>query len=273
MVAHGGRGVCYPPRTMRTQAIEQAAQAAYMIQGREVLLPVEVRDATAGVASYLVPARAAQRLIEHTGLRIAQVLPGRGVCTIGTMEYRDGDLGRYHEVSISFFVRERGDRGVPFVSELRGLTRGTLGAYIHQLPVDGEFTCEAGQTIWGYPKFMAEISIARAGDVETSTLRADGEHVLTQTVRMGGGRSFEGRAQVSYAYREGALYRTPSVMHGDSIGARMGGATLELGTHRIAQELRSLGLPKGALFSMHMGRMRATFSVARATFDTAAQVI
>ena len=48
-----------------------------MIQGREVRLPVEVRDATAAVAYYLVPASAAQRLIEHSGLRVVQVLPGR----------------------------------------------------------------------------------------------------------------------------------------------------------------------------------------------------
>jgi hypothetical protein len=248
---------------MGARAIEQAEQAAYVIQGREVRLPVEVRDATAGVASYLVPAGSAQRLIDHTGLRIARVLPGKAICTIGTMEYRDGDLGRYHEVSVSFFVRERGERAVPLVGNLLGLVRGSLGAYIHQLPVDGAFTCEAGQTIWGYPKFMAEISISRAGDIETSTLRADGEHVLTQTVRMGGSRSFSGRAQVSYAHRGGTLYRTPSVMHGESMGARLGGATLELGTHRIAQELRSLGLPKGALFSTHIGRMSATFDGAQ----------
>jgi hypothetical protein len=233
--------------------------ASYVIQGREVRLPVEVRDATAGVAFYLVPADAAQRLIEKSGLRVARVLPGRSICTIGAIEYKDGDLGRYHEIAVTFFVHERTARVVPFVGPLLGLLRGTLGAYIHQLPVDGEFTCEAGQTIWGFPKFMAEISIARDGERDTSVLRVDGEHVLTQTVRSGGTRTMGNRAQVSYAYRDGVLYRTPSVMGGEEMGARPGGATLELGAHPIADELRSLGLPKRALFSTHIGRMRAVF--------------
>jgi len=235
-----------------------------------VRLPVEVRDATAAVAFYLVSAAAAQRLIDASGLRIAQTLPGRAICTIGAMNYKDGDLGQYHEVAVSFFVRERGARTVPIGGTLLGLVRGTLGAYIHQLPVDGEFTCEAGQTIWGFPKFMAGISLAREGDAETSVLTIDGKHVLTQRVRAGPspepgrreGRSLGSRRQVSYAWRDGVLYRTPSVMSGEGVAARLGGATLELGTHPMAEELRSLGLPKRALFSTYIGRMRAVFSAA-----------
>ena len=234
----------------------------YVIQGREVRLPVEVRDATAAVAYYLVPASAAQRLIAASGLRIAQLLPGRTVCTIGTMEYKDGDLGPYHEVAITFFVHEPGARTIPFAGTLLALARGRLGVYIHQLPVNGEFTREAGCTIWGFPKFMSEISIAREGGVETAVLRVDGEHVLTQTMRTGGARSFAERAQVSYACRDGVTYRTPSAMSGEGVGARLGGATLELGMHRIADELRSLGLPKRALFSTYIGSMRGLFYAA-----------
>ena len=45
------------------------------------------------VAFYLVPAAAAQRLVDPTGLRVATVLPGRTLCTIGSVDYRDNDLG------------------------------------------------------------------------------------------------------------------------------------------------------------------------------------
>jgi hypothetical protein len=51
-------------------------------------------------------------------------------------------------------------------------------------------------------------------------------------------------------------------MSGEQIGARMGGVTIELGTHPMADELRSLGLPKKALFSTYIGHMRATFGAA-----------
>ena len=65
--------------------------------------------------------------------------------------------------------------------------------------------------------------------------------------------------QDAYTWHEGRLRRTPSVMRATGFGARVGGASLTLGTHPIADELRSLGLPRGALFSMSMEHLAATF--------------
>jgi len=231
----------------------------YTVLGREVRIPVEVRDATATVAYYMVPAGAAQALIAASGLRVATMLPGRTLCTIGTMEYKDNDLGRYHEVAITFFVLEPGARTLPVVGGVLGMLRGGLAAYIHQLPVDAEFSMEAGRGIWGFPKFMAWIDISRERGVETSTLRVDRKLVLTQEVRLGGRRRFGPREQISYALRGGVLYRTPSTMSGEGVGFRLGGARIELGDHPIADELRSLGLPKKPLFSTTIARMSAGF--------------
>ncbi|MCH8950364.1 MAG: hypothetical protein IIB87_08315 [Chloroflexi bacterium] len=93
----------------------------------------------------------------------------------------------------------------------------------------------------------------------------DGEHVLTQSMRMGGSRQFGERKQISYALRRGALYRTASEMRGEGVGARMGGATLELGTHPLAEEFRSLGLPKRALFTTYMSKLTLRFHGAEKT--------
>ena len=35
----------------------------------------------------------------------------------------------------------------------------SAGAFIHHMPVDQAFTLEAGPTIWGYPKVMADFTI------------------------------------------------------------------------------------------------------------------
>jgi Acetoacetate decarboxylase (ADC) len=253
------------PFAMTTEA---AAPAAYRVLDRDITLPVEVRDATAAVAYYLVSSRAAQRLIDASGLRIASVLPGKTLCTIGAMDYRDGDLGPYHEIAVSFFVRERDQRSLPVVGTAVDFARNRLGAYIHKLPVDGEFTREAGVSIWGFPKFMSEIDISNENEWETATLRVDGRHVLTQRMRLEGTRSFPEREQNSYAYRDGVTYRTPSVMRGERIGARFRGASIELGDHPLAEELRSLGLPQRALFSTYIGKMSATFGAAEAVPGT-----
>src|SRR5690606_32737225 len=121
--------------------------ARYPIQGRTVELPVVVRDASAGVATWLVPAREVQRLLPDA-FEAATVLPGRTPLAIAVIDYRDNDLGDYDEVSITCFVRPRGGpRGLPWVGTLTDLLRGRLGTYIWKLPVNQAFTCEAGRTI------------------------------------------------------------------------------------------------------------------------------
>ncbi len=248
-----------------TPSTQQAAlQTSYTIQGREVRLPVEVRDATAAVAYYLVSAARAQQLIAPSGLRVVHVLPGKTICTIGTMNYKDGDLGTYLEIAVTFFVHEPGRRPLPVVGTLLGFARGDVAAYIHRLPVNGAFTCEAGRTIWGFPKVVTDISLAIAGDEETAMLRIDGEPVLTQTMRVSGKRSFPRRTQISYSLLDGVRYRTPSTMVGDAICARFRGATISLGKHPISDELRSLGLSERALFSTYIGKMRGDFFAAEA---------
>ena len=97
----------------------------FVIQGREVRLPVVVRDACSGAATYVVAADAARRLIPDA-LELAQPWPGRALCSIAAIQYRDNDLGDYNEVSIAFFVRERGSaRGLPYVGTIADVMRGS----------------------------------------------------------------------------------------------------------------------------------------------------
>jgi hypothetical protein len=50
-------------------------------------------------------------------------------------------------------------------------------------------------------------------------------------------------------------------MGGEDVATRLGGASITLGAHPIADELRTLGLPKPPLMSTWIGKMRATFAV------------
>ena len=247
--------------SVRTTAV--SSQRSYDILGREVHVPFEVRDATAAIAFYLVSAPAAQDLVNVSGLKVARVLPGRTICTIGALDYKDGELGAYQEMSITFFVHEPGSRSLPFLGAVVGLLRSNLGAYVYSLPVDGELTCETGRVIWGLPKFVAEIDISSEGDRQTAVLKADGQHILTQAMEMGGKRTIDNPGQVSYAVRDGLLHRSTSTMRGEGVAVRMGGATLELGGHPLADELRSLGLPKRPLFSTYMTKMTGMFYEAK----------
>ena len=79
----------------------------YTIQGREVSLPVVVREATSGAATYVVDAAAARRLLPGEEIDVVELLPGKALLSIAVIDYKNNDLGDYNEVSIALFVRER----------------------------------------------------------------------------------------------------------------------------------------------------------------------
>ena len=233
---------------------------AYAIQGKEVRLPVIVRDASSAAATYIVDAAAARRLVPDA-FEVAEVWPGRALLSLAVIDYRDNDLGAYHEVSITFFVRKRGERRGPLAT-VGDFFRGRLPTYIRHLPVDGSFTREAGETIWGFPKTVQQIDWQRAGDRLTCTLTMDGQHVLTLSLPAGGSRTLPEQHLVTYSLIGGAPHATPFTSSAEGAGFHLGGAELTLGTHPIAGELRSLGLPKKAIMTMWMERMRGSFAAA-----------
>jgi hypothetical protein len=235
----------------------------YLIQGRTVNMPCVVRDACSATATWLVSARAAQALLPGPELEVAEVLPGRGLLSIACIDYRDNDLGDYNEVSIAFFVRKRGDRkGVPYFGAAVDMMRGLLPTHIIHLPVNQSFTCEAGQTIWGFPKTVDEVDFDTSGERARCVWNKDGQNVLKLTLPTGGNRDFPEQTLSTYSYIDGALHVTPFASSAEDLGIRLRGAEIELGAHPIADELRSLGLPKAALMSIWMGKMKGRFDAA-----------
>jgi len=247
----------------------EARPGTYSIQGRTVTMPCIVRDACSATATWLVSSRAAQALLPGPELEIAEVLPGRGLLSIACIDYRDNDLGDYDEVSIACFVRRRGDRkGVPYLSAAIDMMRGLLPTHIIHLPVNQAFTCEAGRIIWGFPKTVDEIDFDTSGDRACCVWNRAGQNVLKLSLPRGGKRTFPAHTLRTYSYIDGVLHVIPFVSGAEDLGIRRGGTQIELGSHPIADELRSLGLPKPALMSMWMGRMRGRFEAAeRCTGD------
>ena len=258
----------------RSGAVDAPAGAgSFTVLGRTIALPVEVRRAAQWGVQYLVPAAAAQRIVEPTGLEVTGPVPGRAMLALAVCRYEDTDLDAYHEVAVSFVVRPH---DAPPLGSSAQRTReffaGAVGAYIHRLPVDQEFTCAAGRDIWGFPKWVTSIDIdepaaldqgvggrARAGTGTTVRLVDGGTHVLTLTVAAGGRLHLPSQAPPSYSFADGVLRRTTWTTSSEGTAGRMGGASLVLGDHPMAGELRSLGLPKRALFSSSAAQMRASF--------------
>jgi hypothetical protein len=233
--------------------------SSFTVQGRLVPMPVRVRDAVSLSAVYLVPTRAVAQLLDPAPVHVLEVVPGRALCVLAAVEYRDNDLGRYNEFAVNFFVQYGGPPPRPFLGLVSAFRHRTAGAYVHWLPVTTTFSRDAGRDIWGFPKTVEEIEFRDENGWRMCTVVSGGIHVLTFSVRRRGRRSLPEMPQAALASRDGALFRTRSVMSGVGVGTRLGGARLRLGQHPRADELRSLGLPRAALMSSSMESMRAVF--------------
>jgi hypothetical protein len=232
------------------------AVSQHTIAGTVLTMPVRIRQADVHTAMFAVDAAAAQAMIDYSGLRVCQQRPGRAVVNLMLARYIDGDLGAYHEFGTAVMVNPPGSRAHGW----RAL--GSAGAFIHHLPVDQAFTCEAGRTIWGFPKIMADFTI-REGSRFGFDVRADGSHIATIDFGRGLGvpsvLTSRPRTLQAYSHLDGVTRQIPWEMRISGVRGRLGGATLRLGEHPYADELRALGLPKGALMSATVGRVEMVF--------------
>lgn len=237
--------------------VEPAPARTYEIQGRTVTMPVEVRRARSWAAQFLVDARAAHRLLP-SGLEVARPVPGRAVLVVGIVCYDDTDLDAYNEVAVSLLVRPPGSPPAGRIT--REFFGGDVGVHILHLPVTQTFTLEAGRTIWGYPKTLAQIEVTEEPRGVSATMVQDDQHVLTLEVKPGGPLPVPNRPPPTYSVLDGTLVRTDWDITGPRPRARPGGSRIELGTHAIADQLRTLGLPKRPLATQTIETMRATFA-------------
>lgn len=232
----------------------------HTIAGTVLTMPVRIRKADQHMAMFSVDADAAQRMIDHSGLQVCRYRPGRAMVILMLMRYVDGDLGAYHEYGTNVMVNPPG-------SNARGLRAlQSAGAFIHHLPVDQAFTLEAGQTIWGYPKVMADFTV-RQGRQFGFDVSIEGQLVAGMEFRPGlpVPSALTSRSQVhrTYSHRVGVTRETPGEMSLSGVRYRLGGVRLRLGDHPYAKELASLGLPKRALVSSSADNVEMSFDDAQ----------
>lgn len=220
----------------------QLEDGSWRIQGERVTFPVRVRDASAAAAVYLVGSAPARALLEGTGVAPVSVA-GRTPLVLVFVDYRDGDLGAYHELGVAFVVRAAG---------------GRFGAYIHQLPVTQPFTMEAGRSLWGLPKWLARMQLSFTGSRAGCRLAEDDEQVLSTTLRTWTPRlpGRIGGTVTTLAPRGDALLvtRTRARVRGLRVG--VGGGEVRLGAHHaMAAQLSALGLPRRAVLTSTVERL------------------
>jgi len=232
----------------------------HVVAGTVLTMPVRVRTAHQHTAMFVVDADAAQRMIGDSGLRVCRVLGGRALVVLMLMRYEDTDLGQYWEYGTNVMVNPPGSQA----GGMRALQ--SAGAYVHHLPVDQSFTLEAGRTIWGYPKVLAEFTISE-GRSFGFDVTINGRHAIGMDFAPGvpapGRLTARPQVHSTYSFLDGVLRETPGEMRMTGVRYRPGGVRIRLGDHPYAAELAALGLPKRALMSSSAANVDMTFGDAK----------
>ena len=228
----------------------------HTIAGTTLTMPVRVRKASQHLAMFSVDADAAQRMIDYSGLRVCRFRPGKAVAVLMLMHYTDTDLGQYYEYGTNIMVNPPGSNASGF-----GALQ-SAGAFIHHLPVDGAFTLEAGRTIWGYPKVLADFSI-RDGKTFGFDVTIDGQFAVGMDFKRGLPVPSKPQEYPTFSHLDGITRVTTGQMTTTGMRYRPGGVTLRLGDHPYARELAALGLPKRAMVSGSADNVDMTFADAQ----------
>lgn len=254
---------------------------SYTVLGQTITVPVEVRSAAMVQASWLVSATAAQTMIDYSGLLVKRIMGTLAMVSIAAVQYTDNDLGPYNEVALAVVVEPHEDEpaqpdgGIPDWVPLIGKfsapdpedapkKAGTVTTFIHRLPVNQKFACAAGRDIWGFPKWVCDITYLDRGPRTDVVMIDQDDLLLGLSVRHGLIPLPPQDIEMScYSCREGVLRRTPWTNRTQQVRGSVAGARLELGTrHPMAVQLRELGLPKRPIMSMSVGHLEASFGAA-----------
>jgi hypothetical protein len=225
-----------------TAFYEQVEHIETEWRGGRINLPVFYYDVTTIVAGFLTPLDRVLKLLPSPRMKPLRATPWHAVTTIVCFEYRDSDIGPYNEVAISFPITIDKPTTV-LTGLLRHIKEGPM-AYVHHLPVTTEPAYHAGVDFYNYPKFIANIDFKREGGRVTCRLAEGDSHILTLSVREIPVKPLERWRFHGITIRDGRILRSEVILNvgEQGISRNSGDVKLELGSHPIAEELRSLNL-------------------------------
>jgi hypothetical protein len=214
-----------------------------------VTLPILYYDVSCVVALFEADLEGVRALLEGTGLAAGARVGPRAIVAMAFYDYRHTTVGAYREVGTAILAVRRGEPPpvFPLAHMLAPLPRRRMGAYVVDLPVTTAAANAAGRELWGYPKFITDITFrlhdrlfdCAVLDPDTPTSR-----ICQMEGRMGPGVPAPPMSLMTYSQLDGAMMRTHVDVRGRVSARSAGDLTLRVGPseHRMAQNLRRLGL-------------------------------
>jgi len=177
-------------------------------------------------------------------LKPYRITPQKGMVIISAYEYRESDLGPYNEVVIGIPVTI--DKESPVFTGILRKVPEPMYLYFYHLPVNTEIARVLGVELAGYPKFIADIEFTEENNWLTCELKADNQRIFKLSGHQLPGKLAPRFRAHPITFRNGYILKIGYVMSEREVGVSKSkdDVTLELGEHKVADELRELDLGK-----------------------------
>jgi hypothetical protein len=220
------------PTTGAHRTVGEDAYRWGEIDGVPIEFPMTVRAMNAATLSFAVPLEPARQLVPGPSFEVAEIAPGEAMLIVALVDYVENPWGDYDEVNLGLLAHPVSDSD-------------RVGAFVYRMPVDQEFTMKAGNQVLGLPKTVEDLRFEYSAERVTVCLSTDGRPALTVSLpRATSGGPPEMTEATTYSYLDGAPTALPlSIELGTGV-VDPAEVVLELGEGPLAEELRTLGLPR-----------------------------
>lgn len=204
------------------------------VSGRSIRVPFVYYDFSRISALFTAPISSISKVLPSDFLIPFEYQPQTTIVTFIAYQYRKMEGGPpYNEFGIM----------VPTIHTEKNLP----GLYVTHLPVTTELARWMGVEIYGFPKFIADISFEDGENSCKSQVSMAGENVLSVEVKTME-TTFQSREVFTYTVLNDNIVRSLIQFQG-FIGTSNDedGASIQLGDHPIAMEIEALGFDKKPL--------------------------
>ena len=200
------------------------------MEGQSIEFPILYYDFRFMNCIFSVKIERLKQILPHENFSPIQIRPGIGMLSICAFEYHDTSIGPYNEVAISVPINFPPASYLGKHTALSTMRQNIFPVYIYQLPVTTEIARDGGVYFYNYPKFLAKIDFFDREDSTEITLREGDDLIFTFSL---------GEKTIMHTLIEGRARK-----YGKNMLGRCG--ELELGSHKISEELKNLKMSKSA---------------------------
>jgi hypothetical protein len=217
------------------------SDAAVDVGVARIVLPIRYWRTDCFLGVFPADYGAVRDMLPSSRLHPMRLLGSKAAIAVVAYDYIETGVGPYGEIGLVPLCTL--DRAAPpMLPLLQDRWRG-IGGFVAHLPVTSRVACEAGRSIWGYPKFVADMAFDVSPERQEVTLAEAGREILRLGVRRAGRVALERAPLTTFTVRGDRLIRTTVALRGYvalSVGGS--GGELTLGDHPVGRELAALGL-------------------------------